>query len=210
MTLEEDEMVNRLKESLQLFRSIWINRWLSRVSVILFLNKYDVFVEKITSGQYKLENYFPEYKKFKAPHDQMRKYRVENENSEVLRAKLFILVLVMEVTYENLEDAIKELQETNMLQSNHEHSHKKEMKNGSLCSSSYLQKSAITSSTENLSYYNRDIHYKMSNNNYFVDNTQKFCIPHFTCAVDTENIKKVFKACNKILQKEHLEKSGLM
>jgi hypothetical protein len=38
----------------------------------------------------------------------------------------------------------------------------------------------------------------------------KFCIPYFTCAVDTENIKRVFKACSHILKKEHLEKSGLL
>ena len=41
-------------------------------------------------------------------------------------------------------------------------------------------------------------------------NFKKFCIPYFTCAVDTENIKRVFKACNNILQKEHLEKTGLI
>ena len=38
----------------------------------------------------------------------------------------------------------------------------------------------------------------------------KFCIPYFTCAVDPETLKRVFKACSHILKKEHLEKSGLL
>jgi hypothetical protein len=38
----------------------------------------------------------------------------------------------------------------------------------------------------------------------------KFCIPYFTCAIDTDNIKRVFKACSHILKKEHLENSGLL
>ena len=39
---------NRLRESLDLFRSIWNNRWLRTISVILFLNKQDLLEEKIT------------------------------------------------------------------------------------------------------------------------------------------------------------------
>lgn len=47
-----------------------------------------------------------------------------------------------------------------------------------------------------------------SDSNAFADT--KFCIPYFTTAVDTSNIKKVFKACSHILKKEHLEKCGLI
>ena len=38
----------------------------------------------------------------------------------------------------------------------------------------------------------------------------KLFIPYFTCAVDTENIKRVFNACSHILSKEHLEKAGVL
>ena len=37
--LREDNTQNRLREALDLFRSIWNNRWLRTISVILFLNK---------------------------------------------------------------------------------------------------------------------------------------------------------------------------
>ena len=39
MVLREDPGQNRLRESLDLFKSIWNNRWLRTISVILFLNK---------------------------------------------------------------------------------------------------------------------------------------------------------------------------
>lgn len=39
MVLREDPSQNRLRESLDLFKSIWNNRWLRTISVILFLNK---------------------------------------------------------------------------------------------------------------------------------------------------------------------------
>ena len=39
MVLREDNTQNRLREALDLFRSIWNNRWLRTISVILFLNK---------------------------------------------------------------------------------------------------------------------------------------------------------------------------
>ena len=102
MTLREDSKVNRLKESLDLFRSIWINRWLSRVSVILFLNKYDILVQKITSSQCKLEEYFPEFKDYKPSSGFCRNFKVDNEDPEVTRAKLFILELFIEITNEEM------------------------------------------------------------------------------------------------------------
>ena len=46
-TLEEDGQVNRMKESLRLFTSVCNVKWFSKASMILFLNKKDVFDEKI-------------------------------------------------------------------------------------------------------------------------------------------------------------------
>ena len=40
--LREDNTQNRLREALDLFRSIWNNRWLRTISVILFLNKQGI------------------------------------------------------------------------------------------------------------------------------------------------------------------------
>ena len=50
---------NRMIESLTLFESIINSRWFLRTSIILFLNKTDVF--KIKLGKIPLERYFPEY-----------------------------------------------------------------------------------------------------------------------------------------------------
>lgn len=51
MVLREDPTQNRLRESLDLFKSIWNNRWLRTISVILFLNKQDLLAEKILAGK---------------------------------------------------------------------------------------------------------------------------------------------------------------
>ena len=46
-TLSEDNTVNRMKESLKLFASVCNVKWFSKASMLLFLNKRDVFDEKI-------------------------------------------------------------------------------------------------------------------------------------------------------------------
>ncbi|KAI7869320.1 small G-protein GPA3 [Spinellus fusiger] len=50
---------NRMMESLVLFESVINSRWFVRTSVILFLNKMDLFREKFT--RVPLEHYFPDY-----------------------------------------------------------------------------------------------------------------------------------------------------
>ncbi|EIN03535.1 G-protein alpha subunit [Punctularia strigosozonata HHB-11173 SS5] len=50
---------NRMVESLVLFDSVINSRWFLRTSIVLFLNKIDVFRQKITKVP--LERYFPEY-----------------------------------------------------------------------------------------------------------------------------------------------------
>jgi guanine nucleotide-binding protein G(i) subunit alpha len=47
LKLYEDENVNRMKESLQLFGEICNSKWFQNVNIILFLNKNDLFKEKI-------------------------------------------------------------------------------------------------------------------------------------------------------------------
>ena len=59
MTLREDNSQNRLREALKLFNTIWNNRWLKTISVILFLNKQDLLREKIENGRSKLEGELP-------------------------------------------------------------------------------------------------------------------------------------------------------
>lgn len=58
--LLEEKQQNRMNESLILFDSIINSRWFVRTSVVLFLNKIDVFTEKLPHSP--LEDQFPDYK----------------------------------------------------------------------------------------------------------------------------------------------------
>ncbi|ORY03003.1 G protein alpha subunit [Basidiobolus meristosporus CBS 931.73] len=57
--LLEESGQNRMTESLILFESVVNSRWFLRTSIILFLNKIDLFREKLP--RVPLEKYFPEY-----------------------------------------------------------------------------------------------------------------------------------------------------
>ncbi|KAL5287861.1 GNAQ.2 family protein [Megaselia abdita] len=61
MTLLEDTKVNRLVESLNLFEQIINNRWFKEASFVLFLNKLDLFREKIMGTRRHLRLFFPDY-----------------------------------------------------------------------------------------------------------------------------------------------------
>ncbi|XP_044741214.1 G protein alpha i subunit [Chrysoperla carnea] len=59
LVLAEDEEMNRMIESMKLFDSICNSKWFVETSIILFLNKKDLFREKITRSP--LSICFPEY-----------------------------------------------------------------------------------------------------------------------------------------------------
>ncbi len=57
--LHEDHTQNRMRESLALFENIIGYPWFQESSIILFLNKTDLFYEKIRTSH--LVKYFPSY-----------------------------------------------------------------------------------------------------------------------------------------------------
>ena len=59
LVLEEDNDVNRMTESMKLFSSICNNKWFLKSSIVLFLNKKDLFKEKIE--KIPLTVCFPDY-----------------------------------------------------------------------------------------------------------------------------------------------------
>jgi len=59
MVLVEDDEMNRMVESMKLFDSICNNKWFVITSIILFLNKKDLFAEKIRRSP--LTICFPDY-----------------------------------------------------------------------------------------------------------------------------------------------------
>ncbi|CAF4819022.1 unnamed protein product [Rotaria sp. Silwood1] len=141
LMLIEDEKQNQLRESLELFKNIWNNRWLKTISVILFLNKQDLLEEKIKAG-HRLEDTFPEFEHYVVSHIELEKSE-PNEPAEVTRAKYFI----------------------------------------------------------------RDEFLRISTAG---GNNRHSCYPHFTCAVDTENIRRVFNDCRDIIQRVHLRQYELL
>lgn len=180
--VNNEKCVNNLKESLQQFRRIWFNKWLHRVSIILFLNNYEIFANKILYGDSKLEKHFPEYKNFKPSNGLNHHYKVKNEHVEVTQAKLFILEMFINITKESYLNAVNELR-------------------------IYYNET----DEKSLKLINHDIYYNISrkywNQPCF---SKKVCIPYFTSTIAEDNLKKLLKACNSILQKEHLERTGLI
>uniref|UniRef100_A0A672Q5K6 Guanine nucleotide-binding protein G(o) subunit alpha-like n=1 Tax=Sinocyclocheilus grahami TaxID=75366 RepID=A0A672Q5K6_SINGR len=62
MTLVEDPSMNRLQESLKLFSSICNNIFFRSTSMILFMNKIDLFQEKILHSGRHLRHYLPQFR----------------------------------------------------------------------------------------------------------------------------------------------------
>uniref|UniRef100_A0AAY4BG60 Guanine nucleotide-binding protein G(Olf) subunit alpha n=1 Tax=Denticeps clupeoides TaxID=299321 RepID=A0AAY4BG60_9TELE len=155
MVIREDNSTNRLRESLDLFRSIWNNRFLRTISVILFLNKQDMLAEKILAGKSKLEDYFPEYTRYTPPPD----------------GKLTCTLPLKSHTGKTAGDPGEDPKVTRA------------------------------------KFFIRDEFLRISTAS---GNDKHYCYPHFTCAVDTENIRRVFNDCRDIIQRMHLRQYELL
>lgn len=59
--LLEDRKTNRLEESKDIFDTIINNRVFGNVSIILFLNKYDLLVKKVANPETDIRWYFPQF-----------------------------------------------------------------------------------------------------------------------------------------------------
>uniref|UniRef100_A0A667WZX0 GNAS complex locus n=1 Tax=Myripristis murdjan TaxID=586833 RepID=A0A667WZX0_9TELE len=156
MVIREDNSTNRLRESLDLFKSIWTNRFLKTISVILFLNKQDVLAEKILAGKSKLEDYFPEYTQY--------------------------TVLLMVHTHTHTHP--------------HTHTHTIHTQN---------MDTQITKIRIRAKFFIRDEFLRISTAS---GEGKHYCYPHFTCAIDTENIRRVFNDYRDIIQRMHLRQYG--
>ena len=60
---EDGQTHNRLKESIELFRQIQLQNWLNNTTFILFLNKRDIFEEKIKMSH--IMDHFEDFLGFK-------------------------------------------------------------------------------------------------------------------------------------------------
>lgn len=64
MVLREETRQNRLLESFQLWETIINSKWFQRTSIVLFLNKKDIFRKKLRTKP--LSDYFSDYREFQA------------------------------------------------------------------------------------------------------------------------------------------------
>lgn len=90
--LREDSRQNRLVESLQLWRNIINSSWFQRTSIVLFLNKKDLFRRKLR--YHPLELFFPQFKKLQG------KSITEDQSFE--HSKNFILQQFLRLNYNRL------------------------------------------------------------------------------------------------------------
>lgn len=90
MTLSEDKNTNRMEEALDLFSQICNGRWFKHTAMILFLNKIDLFKQKIVNTP--ITVCFPDYKA--EPNDEKKSRRFIAEKFVSRRAdedkKLYI------------------------------------------------------------------------------------------------------------------------
>lgn len=176
LTLREDETQNRLKESLELFFSIWNNRWLRNISSILFLNKQDILEEKIMAdieGQ-RLEDYFLDFQYYTSP-----------EPKQDGRGML----------HPSGGDGNRNSRDEGDHNQNSPH------------------RQMIEDPKEKFiraKYFIKDEFLKISSDPGGSGKVKHFCYPHFTCAVDTENIRRVFNDCKDIIQRMHLRQYELL
>ena len=61
MILTEDGTTSRMEESLNLFQAICVNKFFDSSSIVLFLNKLDLFTEKVNNTNHHLQLFFPQY-----------------------------------------------------------------------------------------------------------------------------------------------------
>ncbi|OUC40533.1 g-protein alpha subunit [Trichinella nativa] len=178
MVLLEDKTVNRLRESLSLFKSIWNNRWLKTISVILFLNKQDLLAEKIKSGRHKLEDYFPEYSNYLIPSDAQFE---PGEDPCVVRAKYFIRGEFLKLCLPSMREQAAGVPLPCVLTEE------------SASAKPLVQTGRGGTLT---------LHALRSHNSSSVSRTYRYIYPHFTCALDTANVRRVFDNCRNIIRRQ--------
>lgn len=85
MVLEEDNKTNRMEESLKLFQKLTGSQWFDEVSFILFLNKSDLFAERIKTSP--LQETFVDYEDFVKSHPELKDFADEDRGYEYIKSQ---------------------------------------------------------------------------------------------------------------------------
>jgi len=85
MVLEEDNKTNRMEESLKLFQKLTGSQWFDNVSFILFLNKSDLFAERIKTSP--LRDTFVDYEDFVKSNPSLKDASDEDRGYEYIKSQ---------------------------------------------------------------------------------------------------------------------------
>ncbi|CAG07117.1 unnamed protein product, partial [Tetraodon nigroviridis] len=194
MVIREDNNTNRLREALDLFRSIWNNRWLRTISVILFLNKQDMLADKVLAGKSKIEDYFPEYARYTIPNEGL--WPAGEQRPWVLACphpSFFVLPATPEPGEDPRVTRAKFFIRDEFLVS----------ASGSGCGVLVSGRELTRGPPVGLFLVVKRPACPPQRISTASGDGRHYCYPHFTCAVDTENIRRVFNDCRDIIQRMH-------
>ena len=226
LTLREDESQNRLTESLELFYSIWNNRWLRNISSILFLNKQDILEDKIKAnipGQ-RLEDYFIEFGNYLLD---PRELQGQGQGGQGQQQQFYSAQNINNNNNKNLvsnqqnHETAAAAETSPLMGSNQQ---QQQPDNNIMTNEQYQQENQIHNQFDQFEQLSpAELHYKFEQARNFIRDeflkishttngtkARHFCYPHFTCAVDTENIRRVFNDCKDIIQRMHLRQYELL
>jgi len=108
--LAEDNSTNRMTESLKLFSDVCNHQWFAEAAIILFLNKSDIFREKIQKVP--LTVAFPEYKgknEFEPASEYIRSKFIDRINNKKKLVYPFITCATNTENFKNVFNAVKDV-----------------------------------------------------------------------------------------------------
>uniref|UniRef100_A0A1I8IUH1 Adenylate cyclase-stimulating G alpha protein n=2 Tax=Macrostomum lignano TaxID=282301 RepID=A0A1I8IUH1_9PLAT len=227
---------NRLLESLDTFQEVWLNRYLQDVSILLFINKIDQLEEKVRAGRspQALINHCLEAEAAAAAaaagclvdHDgcgvvmepDMRKKSCVGP----INLRRFICSFSLEAfqppgQFPETSRLIREQRNGSGSGATTQKSDRRDFITAfprlELESSPAAEESAVHPETVRFACYVQRIFQEIASrkrrSEYKFEYHYHACYSYFTCAVNTDNVKKVLEGCRRFIIDKHLERFGI-
>lgn len=179
--LREDPSKNRLMESMEIFEQVWNNRFLRPVSVLLFLNKIDILTEKISRGR-SIDVFLDQHPGIFPDYTTFNP--TTYEKAEFLEA---------------CPGGSDPPKKGRTRSSSRTDINPDVVKTAVYIKHLYMKiVQAELSINTSIQPHDRDWHQNHS------------CEYFYTCAVDTDNVKKVLEGCRILIIRKHLERFGII
>ncbi|GFR84959.1 guanine nucleotide-binding protein G(S) subunit alpha [Elysia marginata] len=180
-TLREDTTKSRLIESLEIFEQVWNNRFLRPVSILLFLNKIDILAEKIAKGR-SIKDLLSQHPGVFPDYDSCTVS--SNERMEFLDA----------------------------FPGGGEQTTKRRSRSSSR---NDINPEVVKTAVYIKNLFTRIVRGELSINKTIQPHPKEWhqnhsCEYFYTCAVDTNNVKKVLEGCRTLIIRKHLERFGII